>query len=59
MSWKTTLFGIGTILAAVGSALKAAFDGDPSTHVDVAMLAVGITTGLGLIMAKDSKTASK
>ena len=32
---KTTLAGIGAILVAVGGALKALFDGDPTTHLDI------------------------
>jgi len=33
---KTTIAGIGAILVAVGGALRALFDNDPSTNVDIA-----------------------
>ena len=55
---KTTLAGVGAILVAVGGALKALFDGDPSTNLDVTTTIAAVTAGLGLIMAKDAdKTA--
>jgi hypothetical protein len=52
---KTTLAGIGAILVAVGGALKAIFDGDASTNVDIAATVAAITAGFGLIMAKDAE----
>jgi hypothetical protein len=52
---KTTLAGVGAILVAVGGALKALFDGDPSTNVDFASTVAAITAGFGLIMAKDAE----
>lgn len=52
---KTTLAGIGAILVAVGGALKAIFDGDASTSVDIASTVAAITAGFGLIMAKDAE----
>ena len=56
---KTTLAGIGAILVAVGGALKALFDGDPSTNLDITTTIAAVTAGLGLIMAKDAdKTAA-
>jgi hypothetical protein len=59
MNLKTTLAGIGTILVAVGVALKAIFDGDPTTNVDLAATIAQVTIGFGLIAAKDAKpTAS-
>jgi hypothetical protein len=53
---KTTLAGIGAILVAVGGALKALFDGDPSTNLDITAAAAAISAGIGLILAKDAKT---
>lgn len=53
-NWKTTLAGIGVILVAIGSALKAAFDGDPSTNIDIAATSAAIMSGIGLIVAKDA-----
>jgi hypothetical protein len=52
---KTTLAGIGAILVAVGGALKALFDGDPTTNVDPTSTVAAIAAGIGLIMAKDAK----
>jgi hypothetical protein len=51
---KTTLAGIGAILIAVGGALRAVFDGDPSTNLDIASTIAAVTAGIGLIMAKDA-----
>lgn len=55
MNIKTTLAGIGTILVAVGAALKAIFDGDPATNVDLSQTIAQVTIGIGLIAAKDAK----
>ena len=51
---KTTLAGIGAILIAIGGALKATFDGDPTTSVDPTATIAAISAGIGLIMAKDA-----
>jgi hypothetical protein len=51
---KTTLAGIGAILVAVGGAMKALFDGDPTTSVDPTATIAAISAGIGLIMAKDA-----
>jgi hypothetical protein len=55
---KTTLAGIGAILIAVGGALRAAFDADPSTNIDIASTIAAVTAGIGLIMAKDAEKTS-
>jgi hypothetical protein len=52
---KTTLAGIGAILVAIGGALKALFDGDPSTNIDLASTIAAVTAGIGLIWAKDAE----
>lgn len=52
---NTTIAGIGAILVAVGAALKAYFDGDAATTVDIATTLAAVMAGIGLIMAKDSK----
>ena len=54
---KTTLAGVGAILVAVGGALRAAFDSDPATNIDIASTIAAVTAGLGLIWAKDAKDA--
>ena len=51
---KTTLAGVGAILIAVGGALRAAFDNDPSTNIDIASTIAAVTAGIGLILAKDA-----
>ena len=51
---KTTLAGVGAILVAVGGALRAAFDGDPSTNLDITTTIAAVTAGIGLIWAKDA-----
>lgn len=56
---KTTLAGIGAILIAVGTALKALFDGDPTTNVDFTATATAISAGIGLILAKDAAAEKK
>lgn len=58
-SWKTTLAGIATILTAVGNAVKALVDNDPSTSVDIGVLIAAITAGIGLIMSRDNKVTSE
>ena len=52
---KTTLAGVGAILIAVGGALKALFDNDPTTHLDITTTIAAVTAGIGLIWAKDAK----
>lgn len=51
---KTTLAGIGAILVAVGAAMKALFDGDPTTTFDLTSTVTAISAGIGLILAKDA-----
>jgi hypothetical protein len=51
---KTTFAGIGVILVAVGTALKAIFDGDPATTFDLATTITAVSAGVGLILAKDA-----
>lgn len=55
-NYKTTLAGIGAILVAVGCALKALFDNDPNTNIDLSQLLIAVTAGIGLVMAKDAPT---
>ena len=54
---KTTLAGVGAILVAIGGALKAVFDNDPSTNLDLTTTIAAVTAGIGLIWAKDAKEA--
>lgn len=52
---KTTLAGVGAVLIAIGGALKAAFDGDPATTVDITATIAAVSAGIGLIWAKDAE----
>ncbi len=54
---KTTLAGVGAILVASGGALKAVFDNDPTTNLDLTTTIAAVTAGIGLIWAKDAKEA--
>lgn len=54
MNWKTTLAGAGAIMVAVGGAIKALFDGDPTTNIDLTATVAAVTVGFGLIAAKDA-----
>lgn len=56
---KTTLAGIGAILIAIGGTLKALFDNDPSTTVDLTTTIAAVTAGIGLIWAKDAEKKSE
>ena len=56
---KTTVLGIGTIMAALGSCLTAAFDGNPATNPDWTVLITAVTAGLGLIFARDNNKSSE
>lgn len=58
-SWRTSMLGIFTILAALGSAGKAYLDGNPDTNPDWLVLSAAITTGWGLICARDEKVSSE
>lgn len=58
-SWKTTAAGIGAILVAVGSALTATFDADPTTVADWGAVIAAIIAGAGLILARDNNVTSE
>jgi hypothetical protein len=58
-SWKTTMAGVAAILTALGSALTAIFDGNPSTNVEIATTVSAIMAGIGLIMARDNNVSSE
>lgn len=46
---NTTIWGIGILLAAVGTALAAQFDGDSSTTIQWAAVATSALAGVKLI----------
>lgn len=56
-NWKTTSAGIAAILVAVGAALKAVSDNDPTTVPDIGACVAAIMAGIGLILAKDAPKA--
>jgi hypothetical protein len=58
-SWKTTIAGVGAILTAVGHALSALFDNDPSTVVQLDVTVGAILAGVGLIAARDNGVTSE
>lgn len=58
-SWKTTVAGIGGILAAVGGALALLFDGKPDTNPDWTAVIAAVTAGVGLILARDNDKSSE
>lgn len=55
---KTTIAGVGAILVAVGSALVAMFDADPTTMPQWDVVIAAVLAGIGLIFAKDSKASA-
>ncbi len=53
MNWKTTLLGVATVLGALSNALVALFDESAMTNPDWPLTFAAITSGFGLIVAKD------
>ncbi len=51
-SKNLTILGITTIVGALATAVKALFDGDPSTNPDWGLTVTAIITGWGFILAK-------
>lgn len=58
-SWKTTAGGVAAILAAVGGAITALTDGNPSTNPDWSTVIAAVTAGLGLLFARDHNVSSE
>lgn len=55
-SWRTTVLGITTILAAVAGVVQSMLDNDPATNPDMTVAMAAILSGIGLIFARDAKT---
>jgi hypothetical protein len=58
-SWRTTIAGVASIVAAVATALVAILDNDPLTVPDWTALGAMIALGLGLVAARDNKVTSE
>jgi hypothetical protein len=58
-SWKTTALGITTVLAAVAAIVQALLDNDPATNPDFTVAIAAITSGIGLIFARDNNVTSE
>jgi hypothetical protein len=58
-SWRTTTFGIGAILTAIGTALTALTDADPMTQPDWGAVMAAMIAGFGLIFARDNGVSSE
>lgn len=58
-SWRTTVAGIGAMLVAIGGAVSATFDNDPTTTADWAAVIAACIAGFGLIFARDNKVSSE
>lgn len=56
--WKTTLFGILTLLSAIAAFGKALLDGDPTTQPDFEAILAALA-GIGLIFARDNGVTSE
>jgi hypothetical protein len=59
LSAKTTVSGLAGIIATLALVIQAQFDGDPITVPDWNMAIIAITTGLGLIFARDNSVTSE
>lgn len=55
-SWKTTLTGLLTIIAALGHVAESILNGKP---IDWTVAITGFTTGAGLLAARDNKVSSE
>jgi hypothetical protein len=56
-SWRTTVLGITTIIAAIASIVQSAIDADPATNPDLTVAVAAIMSGIGLLFAKDAKVS--
>lgn len=58
-SWKTTMFGAASILAAISNAVVALTDGMDTTNPDWMVVITAITAGIGLIFSRDNNKSSE
>lgn len=57
-SYKTTLSGVGVILATLGNAISQ-YSELGFAGIDIATILAGVSTGIGLIVAKDFNVSGK
>lgn len=55
-SWKTTLSGLAAVLAALAHVADGIANGRP---IDWTVTIAGLTSGIGLIFARDNKVSSE
>ena len=58
-SWRTTLGGVGVLLATVATALTALTDNNPETNVNWEILVAGVSAAFAMIAARDNKVSSE
>lgn len=57
-SWRTTLFGIASILGALAALAHAGANGT-ITQADLTTFLTAVTTGVGLLFARDHSVSSE
>jgi len=55
----TTTGGFALLIAAIGGALQAHFDGNPATEVDWNLVIIGLVSGINGLLARDNGTTSE
>lgn len=58
-SWKTSVAGVATIIAALATAVSAMFDSDPNTVPEWGLLIGMLFGGAGLMLARDNDKSSE
>ena len=58
-SWQTTLAGVGAIMVALGGAIVAQFDMDPTTAPNWEVAIAAVVAGFGLLRARDNDKSSE
>tara|TARA_R100000234_G_scaffold103771_1_gene73347 strand:- start:1190 stop:1414 length:225 start_codon:yes stop_codon:yes gene_type:complete len=58
-NWKTTSAAIGMLLVALGPAVQALIDGDPSTSPNYNIVIPEVLAAIALLMARDADKSSQ
>ncbi len=58
-SWKTTVAGVASIVAAVAFAIANQFDANPATVADWGAVIAALSAGVGLVLARDNDRTSE